>query len=250
MSNKVKFFSFLALVGFLLIGLSSLVYAEEMKHKHGSSASMEMHHMHMLMTHGLAMVVEGSSMVMLAEMKMAPSVDPMTLEHGRNMIKSGKEVIEHALSGPEMKGLHKAGHGDDPLMKYTHELGEAMMKVVDMLEKMSMEGPMEADMMTMHHMHIMINHALRMAAEGSNMVMLGQMGMAKEVDKHSIEHGNMMMKDARALLTEVLEGKAMMEMHEKGVKMDNAMMAETHKIGEAATKVINLLEKMPSAGSK
>ncbi len=250
MRNKVKFFSFLALVVSLFIGLSSHVYAGEMKHMHGEGASMEMHHMHTMMNHGLAMVAEGSSMVMLAEMKMAPSIDPLTLGHGRSMIKSGKEVIEHALSGPEMKGLHKAGHGDDPLMKYTHELGEAMMKVVDMLEKMSMEGPMAADMMTMHHMHIMINHALGMAAEGANMVMLGQMGMAKEVDKYSIEHGKMMMKDARTLLTEVLGGKAMTEMHEKGVKMDNAMMAETHKIGEAAMKVTDLLEKMPSAGSK
>jgi hypothetical protein len=196
------------------------------------------------------MVAEGSDMVMLAEMKMAPSVDPTTLEHGRHMIKSGKEVIEHALSGPEMKSLHKAGHGDAPLMKYTHELGEAMMKVADMLDKMSMGGEMPADMMTMHHMHIMINHAIEMAAEGSNMVMLGQMGMAKNVDKYSIEHGKMMMKDARSLLTDVLGGKAMTEMHEKGVKMDNAMMAETHKIGEAAMKVIDLLEKMPSAGSK
>ena len=250
MRNKVNFFSFLTLVVSLFIGLSGLVSAEEMKHGHGTSASMEMHHMHMLMTHGLAMVAEGSDMVMLAEMKMAPSVDPMTLEHGRHMIKSGKEVIEHALSGPEMKSLHKAGHGDAPLMKYTHELGEAMMKVADMLDKMSMGGEMSADMMTMHHMHIMINHAIEMASEGSNMVMLGQMGMAKNVDKYSIEHGKMMMKDARSLLTDVLGGKAMTEMHEKGVKMDNAMMAETHKIGEAAMKVIDLLEKMPSAGSK
>jgi hypothetical protein len=210
---------------------------------------MAMHHLHMLMNHGLEMVAEGSNMVMLAEMKMASSVDPMTLEHGRHMIKSGKEVIEHALKGPEMQAMHKAGHGDAPLMKYTHELGEAMMTVANMLEKMSMEGPMSGDMMTMHHMHIMMNHALDMAAEGSNMVMLGQMGMAKDVDKYSVEHGKMMLSDARSMLNEVMEGKAMQEMHQKGVKGDNAMMAETHKIGDAAKKVIDLLDKMTSAGS-
>lgn len=39
-------------------------------------------------------------------------------------------------------------------------------------------GHSDADM-TMHHMHVMINHAVEMAAEGSNLVMLGQMNMAK-----------------------------------------------------------------------
>jgi hypothetical protein len=51
------------------------------------------------------------------------------------------------------------------------------------------------------------------------------------------------------MLNEVMEGKAMQEMHQKGVKGDNAMMAETHKIGDAAKKVIDLLDKMTSAGS-
>jgi hypothetical protein len=37
----------------------------------------------------------------------------------------------------------------------------------------------------------------------------------------------------------------MKEMHEKGIKMNNAMMAETHKLGAAAKKVIDLLSDMP-----
>ncbi len=237
---------FLAL-SFVILGSAS---AEGMKHMHGKSADMDMHHMHMMMTHGLEMVTEGSNMVMLAEMKMAPSLDQLTLDHGRHMIASGKELIENTMSGHQMKSLHKAGHGDDPLMKYTHELGEAIMKVTDMLQKMSMEGTMTADMMTMHHMHILINHALDMAAEGANMVMLGQMGMAKDMDKGSVEHGKMMIKDAHTLMDEVFGGKAMTEMHEKGIKMDNAIMSDTHKLGEAAAKVIDLLEKMPAEGSK
>jgi hypothetical protein len=212
-----------------------------MKHNHSKRADMQMHHFHSMMSHGLAMVTEGSNLVMLAEMKMAPSVDPLMLKHGRQMMASGKELIEHTLSGHEMKGLHMRGHGDDPLMKYTHELGDAMMKVVNLIEKMNMEGEMSGDMMTMHHMHILINHALGMAAEGSNMLMPGHMGAGKA----SMEHGKMMMADGRALLTEIMEGRAMKEMHEKGVKMDNAMMAETHKIGEAAMNVINLLSDMP-----
>ncbi len=234
----------------LIFALSFVIFgsagAEEMKHMHhGKSADMGMHHMHIMMTHGLEMVTEGSNMVMLADMKMAPSLDQLTLAHGRHMIATGKELIEHTMSGPEMKGMHKAGHADDPLMKYTHELGAAMMEYVNMVKDMGMEGDMSGDMMTMHHMHILINHALDMAAEGANMAMLGQMGMAKGTDKDSVEHGKMMLSDAGKILTEIMEGKAMTEMHEKGIKMDNAMMAETHKLVAAAKKVIDLLSDMP-----
>ena len=241
MKSKKRLLGAVMAVAFMLtIGLFGTAYA-----KHGGDASMDMHHLHMLMNHGLEMVAEGSNMVMLAEMKMTPSIDPMTLEHGHHMIMAGKEVIEHAMKGPEMQALHKGGHGDDPLMKDTHELGNAIMAVADLLDKMSMEG-MTDDMMTMHHMHIMINHALEMAAQGSNMVMVGQMGMSNS-DKYSIEHGKMMLSDARAVLTEVMTGKAMMDMHAKGVTGDNAMMADTHKIGNAAKTVIDLLDKMANA---
>jgi hypothetical protein len=245
---RIMLYPAFALAFLLFTGSFCGARAEEMKHEHGSDASMQMHHLHILMNHGLEMVVEGSNMVMLADMKMAPSMDPMTAEHGRAMMKSGKEVIEHALKGPEMQALHKAGHGDAPLMKFTHELGNAELSVVNQLEKMSMEGPLSADMMAMHHMHIMINHALEMAAQGSNMVMLGQMGMAGNIDKYSIDHGKMMLSDAKSMINEVMGGKAMMEMHQKGVTGGNATMAETHKIGDAAKKVIDLLDEMTSAG--
>jgi hypothetical protein len=243
MKSKNRVFGFvLALLFIISSGLGGSAYA-----KHGGDAAMDMHHLHMLMNHGLEMVVEGSNMVMLAEMKMTPAVDSMTLEHGRQMMKSGKEVIERALKGPEMQAMHKAGHGDDPMMKYTHELGNADMTVADLLGNMNMEGQMTDDMMAMHHMHIMINHALEMAAQGSNMVMLGQMGMSKDIDKYTIEHGKMMLSDARAMMKEVMEGKAMTDMHAKGVTGGNAMMADTHKIGNAAKDVIEILDKMASA---
>ncbi len=249
MKERVQFFggAFVLMVAlsFVIFGSAS---AEEMKHMHhGKSADMDMHHMHIMMSHGLSMVTEGSNLVMLADMKMAPSLDHLTLDHGRHMITNGKELIENTLSGHEMKSMHMAGHGpaDDPVMKYTHELGEAMMAYVNMVENMGMEGEMAGDMMTMHHMHLLINHALDMAAEGSNLVMLGRMGMAKGVDKESVEHGKMMLSDADKLLNEVMVSKAMEEMHQKGVKMDNAMMAYTHKLDASAKKIVDLLSDMP-----
>ncbi len=247
MKGRMKFFggAFILIFAMFFV-ISGSANADEMKHMHhGKSADMDMHHMHIIMDHGLSMVTEGSSLVMLADMKMAPSLDKLTMDHGNEMITGGRELIENTLGGHEMKKMHKAGHGDDPLMKYTHELGAAMLEYANLVKDMSMEGEMAGDMMAMHHMHILINHALNMAAEGANLAMLGNMGMAKGIDKGSGEHGKMMISDADKLLTEVMKGSAMTEMHEKGVKMDNTMMAYTHKLGAAAAKVINLLSDMP-----
>lgn len=246
MTKKAQFPGIFVLMFALSLVISGQALAAEMEHMHhGKGMDMDMHHMHIMMDHGLSMVTEGSNLVMLADMKMAPSLDKLTMDHGRHMIANGKEMIENMMSGHEMKSMHKTGHGDDPLMKYTHELGAAMRGYVDIVENMGMEGEMSGDMMEMHHMHLLINHAVNMAAEGANLVMLGQMGMAKGIDKDSVEHGKMMLSDAGKLLNEVMKGKAMTEMHEKGVKMNNEMMAYTHKLGAAANTLIDLLSNMP-----
>jgi len=249
MRNKMAFFVCLAFVVTLVVGISGFAYGEEMKHEHGG-ASMGMHHFHMLMNHGLSMVAEGSDMAMIAEMKMAPGVDEKSLQHGQHMIKEGKDLITRALNGPEMTAMMKK-HAKDPLMDYTHQLGEAMLKVADILEKMSMEDMSSPDTMAMHHMHMMINHALEMAADGANLIMLGQMGMAGDVDKLSIEHGKAMLNDAKSMVNDMMGSKEMMDMHAKGMTPEKSpMMGMSHKQAEAAMKVIDLLSKMPSASSK
>ncbi len=57
-NNKRVLSSVLALAFLLSTGLFCRVRAEEMTHKQGSDASMQMHHLHVLMNHGLEMVVE------------------------------------------------------------------------------------------------------------------------------------------------------------------------------------------------
>jgi uncharacterized protein YjlB len=245
MRSKVTLVSFLALVVSLFLGFSSPVYAAETKHKHGEGADMGMHHFHMLMSHGLTMIAEGSNMMMLAEMKMAPGVDKKTLQHGQHMIKEGKDLITRALNGPEMTAMMKQ-HAKDPLMDYTHQLGESMLKLTDILQKMSMEDMSSPDMMAMHHMHIMINHAVQMAADGANLIMLGQMGMAGDID-----HGKTMLSDAKSMVKEMMESKEMKDMHAKGTTPEKSpMMGMSHKQAEAAMKVIDLLSKMPAASAK
>ena len=98
--------------------------------------------------------------------------------------------------------------------------------------------------MTMHHMHIMLNHAVETAAKGSNLIMIGQMGMAPGVDELSIEEGKAMIASAKATIVKVMKGDTMKNMHMDGVTGTNDMMAHTHGMGDAAMKYVELLEGM------
>jgi hypothetical protein len=109
------------------------------------------------------------------------------------------------------------------------------------------EGHSDAAM-TMHHMHMMINHAVEMAAEGSELVMVGQMNMAKGVDEISIKHGQRMIEDAEKMVRDTLGSQAMKDLHQHGHGPEaSADMAYTHELGKAALEYIELLKKMSSA---
>src|SRR4030066_2391561 len=62
----------------------------------------------------------------------------------------------------------------------------------------------------LHDMHMMMrfmDHGLCSALEGSDMQMLGQMGMSEKLDKDAIAHGTIMIKDGKAMIREMLAGK-------------------------------------------
>ena len=145
-----------------------------------------------------------------------------------------------------MLGMHHEGKDPmkDPGMAYTHKLAEKELIVMDLLSKMPKMG--SGTGMTVHHQHIMLNHALQMALEGSNSFMLGQMDMSKGIDEISIEHGKMMLKNAKALFNEIMSGEDMMKMHKEGTTPESdALMGYTHKLAEAELQVMTLLEEMP-----
>lgn len=218
--------------------------AEEAKSP--GETGMTLHHLHMsMLDHGLGMAAEGSNLLMLSEMGMAAEFNPTTRAHGQAMLKRGKALIERALSGEEMKGLHEKAGTEGAMMRQTHELGEAMKAVVSVLEGMRPAEAKPGEEMTLHHththMHMALNHALAMAAEGADLIMLGEMGMAPKVDTASSEHGKAMLADARQLWDEVMKGKAMQGM--MGAEPSKGM-TQTHELAEAGKKVIDLLEKM------
>lgn len=243
MKRVAMFLGVIAVSGILCL---TTVSEGEMHQKVEEEADMMLHHLHVMMNHGITMVTEGSNLVMIAGMKMAEELDRHTKMHGQLMISKGKKVIQRSLAGSEMKGLMKGELADSPLMQYTHALGKAMLDVITQLEKMDIKHMSSAHSITMHHMHISLNHALQMASQGANMIMFGQMGMAGDVDTFSINHGKTMIADARALYTETMEGDAVRIMHGAGATPENSpLMKMTYDLAEVVSKAISLLEKMP-----
>jgi len=215
-----------------------------------SGHDMSSHHQHMMLNHALGMTLEGYNMVMLGDMGMAKGVDKLSVEHGNMMVRNGKALWTEIMSGKDMVGMHHGGKDPmkDPAMAYTHKLAEKQLKVIDLLGKMpKMEMAGMGHGMAAHHQHIMLNHALKMGLEGANSVMLGEMGMAKGVDDISVDHGRMMLKNARALFNDIMSGKNMMNMHMGGTTPESdAMMKYTHQLAEAQLQVLTLLDDMPA----
>jgi hypothetical protein len=246
----VKKLNCLSIVLTLIVMFAGVAHAA-MATGNGQEAGhgMSMHHQHIMLNHALGMVIEGSNMEMLGQMGMEKGIDEVSVEHGKMMMKQGRAMYDEIMSGDTMMKMHSSGKSpkDDPMMKFTHELAGAQLKVMEMLKQMSSSAH-AGHGMAMHHQHTMLNHALGMTLSGSNMVMLGQMGMAKGVDEVSVEHGKMMMKDGQKLWNEIMSGKSMMKTHKEGTSpKDNPGMAYTHKLAEAQMKVMNLLLGMPPA---
>ena len=235
----------------LLLSSPAGVRAEMDMAKGSMGHEMTTHHQHTMMNHGLAMALEGSNMIMLGEMGMAEGVDENAIEHGKMMIKNGRSIWDETMSGKTMMKMHEGGMTpmDDPVMAYTHKLGEKELVVFELLNTMpalAASSSGAAHDMGMHHQHIILNHALKMALDGSDLIMLGQMGMATGTDEISINHGKTMLRSAKGLLNEVMSGQTMMDMHKKGMSPEkNELMQFTHRLAEAQLQVIAMLEEMP-----
>ncbi len=205
------------------------------KHGMANAAYMEMLHLHSLMDHGLEMVAEGSNIVMFSEQDIAPSLDEMTMEHGRKMILEGKAVIEKTL---KMAAAQKKVYRNRLFIRYIGDLGNAEIAFANMsvkLGKIGMAGPADTKA---RHIRVMIDHTLVMAAQGADLVITGHMGMPTE-DAYSVEHGKMMLFDSRTMLS-MVKGKEAVDLRDKSSAMEQTLAA-----CNAARRIIDLLGMMP-----
>ena len=98
----------------------------------------------------------------------------------------------------------------------------------------------------LHDMHMLMrfmDHGISVALEGSNFQMLGQMGQSEKLDRDAIVHGTIMVKDGKAMIKEMLEGKAMRELYKEG-NFDKQLMDDLHKLGDKMLEVIALVQNI------
>ncbi len=111
------------------------------------------------------------------------------------------------------------------------------------------EKPAEKSLHDMHLIMEFMDHGLCSALEGANLQMLGQMGMSEKLDKDAIVHGTIMVNDGKAMIKEMLEGKAMRELYKEG-GFDKKIMDDLHELGERMLKVIEQVEKLHEGVNK
>ncbi|NWF37501.1 hypothetical protein [Mariprofundus sp. KV] len=145
------------------------------------SYTTKLHHLHMLVNHSLQMATQGADMNLQG------------VEHGPAMLVKASGLLERAMSGPEMARMHKYGSGNKPLMKMTQELADKSAVLIEAMKGISTKT---ADKDAIR----MLNHAVEVAATGSSLIMLGQQGMAGDIDAVMVNHGQLMLGEASGLL--------------------------------------------------
>ncbi len=105
------------------------------------------------------------------------------------------------------------------------------------------EKPAKSALHDMHMTMRFMNHGLRVALEGADLQMLGQLGMSEKLDREALVHGTIMVNDGKGIIKEMLEGKAMQELYKEG-SFDQKIMDDLHILGDKMLEVIKQVEKM------
>jgi len=185
MGGDMKLFSRL-IICFVLLALSACEFDRHEMHdaRQNLSYSTKLHHLHMLINHALQMAAQGADMNLQG------------IEHGPTMLVKSSELLQRAMTGPEMARMHKFGSSSRPLMKITHELAERAAKLIEAMKAISTKTE-DKDAIRM------LNHTIEVAATGNSLIMLGQQGMAGDVDAVMVNHGQMMLGEASGLLHDI-----------------------------------------------
>jgi len=164
------------------------------------SFTAQMHHLHMLINHALQMAAQGADMQLLGKAE------------GEKLLNKSAELLDRAMTGMEMASLHRQGWAGSPLMFMTHELADMAKEMIALMRQLSTETP-DKDSVRM------FNHAIEVAAMGSSLIMLGQQGMAGNIDLVMVNHGQSMLGEASGLLHEISASDAYAQAAIKIVQM-------------------------------
>lgn len=193
---------------------------------------------HRLMHHGLAMASEAADLVMISELGLGEGLGETSVDHAREALQRGRDLIESAADHAD----ELDGEASEAMLDFTQSLETAYLNYVDVLEGMSAPAPSD-ETMPVHQMHMLLNHAVRMAADGANLNMIGSSDRDRRVAELGGEHGDMMLERARDIIEQVMSGDAMQAAHQAG--LTGSPMQTAHQLGQAGRDIIQLMDRMP-----
>jgi hypothetical protein len=206
--------------------------------------STKIHRLHVLMNQGLIMFLDGIDLRMVSNMNMSTSFDAQSQEYASQSMEKGRKAIELALRGEQNEILVEQGFGDHPLMKTARELGETMLELLTLLEKMEM-GQITSETMEIHHMHLLLNRGLEDVAQGSNMIMATLLASIPQIDEYLENQGWIMLKEGTTLIADITQSEA----YKKILKTESSsrkdlLLAQTRQCADLSLKIADILSRM------
>ena len=175
---------------------------------------MKVHQTHIVINHGLVLVLQGAE-------QLSPMGDVGTVE----MTALGKSLVQQALADLESdtgEGEHDhsqhggeqgGGQGHDPIAM-SKGLANAVLRFAELTEatgadvEESLAPENSIHGAASQEAHRKLNQAMSLAAQGSNLVMLGGWAAPEGLGAAAVELGDRMLADARELLHSVKAGAA------------------------------------------
>ncbi len=200
MKYTLLVFACLSLFGLAACDFDAYEQHESREHASKMSDTMRMHHLHMLINHALQMSAQGGDMQLLGS------------KHGLAMLDKADKLLHRAMTGPEMATMHKQGKANTGAMQMTHDLAESTSELINRMRTFSKQTGNKDSLRMLHH-------SIEVAATGSSLLMLGQQGMAGDIDLVMVNHGQTMLGEASKLLNDEPNTDAYSELVRKTVRI-------------------------------
>ena len=137
------------------------------------------------------------------------------------------------------------GKGSDPLLTNVNKNAAQILEAVTGIRTYLKSGSAEPQLSQMHSLFTLLNHGMKMATDGANMIMLGRTGEPGGAKDTLQKHGRVMMRDGRVLIIRLSDNDTMKELHKAGHTIQQSLpMASLHNSIKQALRIIDRLARM------
>ncbi len=231
----------------LLFGMISsiLVPAGESRAATRRGSDIQIYSLQILINQAYQMALEGSALVMIDRMGKGGLFGGLMDQRGWKMIEQSRQIIKDTLEGEEMKTLIEEGYGDSPLLAAVRENAGVMQEGIEAVRAYLSVSLPEPRLSQMHSLFILLNHGIKMATDGANLIMLGRSGSADASRETLQKHGRTMMQDGRVFVIRLADHETMKALHASGITPErDAAMRSLHTAMDTALKIIDRLARM------